>query len=190
VKAVEPAAPSPLLERHREDLRAARRRGPIVDLACGRGRNALAIARGGLPVVGIDRNPDFLASLRASARAESLPVSLGRADLEATTGPALAPQSCGAIAVFRFLHRPLCRALVSALRPGGLLLYETFTIHQRDLGHGPENPAFLLEDDELPSLFPELEVLAHWEGTIVGPKTWAVAQLVARRARSPTRDSR
>jgi SAM-dependent methyltransferase len=176
------AAPaSPLLERVGAALREAAGRGPVVDLACGRGRNALALAREGLPVVGIDRNGELLSELAERARSEGLPIALARADLEAALGPPLAARSCGAILVFRFLHRPLCPALAEALRPGGLLLYETFTIHQRDYAHGPSNPAFLLAEGELPELFATLEVLHHWEGILPGPKAWAVAQLVARR---------
>jgi SAM-dependent methyltransferase len=178
-----PDPPSPLLLRFLPHLRRAARLGPVVDLACGRGRNALAIARDGTPVIGIDRQPDFLAALQTRAAAESLPVALVRADLEHPAGPPLARRSCGAIAVFRFLHRPLCPALVEALRPGGLLLYETFTLHQKDLPHGPGNPAFLLESGELRRLFSALEVLAHWEGVLPGPKPLAVAQLAARRPR-------
>jgi tellurite methyltransferase len=173
--------PSRLLLRFLPELRAAARLGPVVDLACGRGRNAIAIAQAGTGVIGIDRDRGFLAELQAVAAAGSLPVALARADLESPAGPPLARRSCGAIAVFRFLHRPLCAELVEVLRPGGLLLYETFTLYQRELGHGPGNPAFLLLPDELPQLFPGLEVLSHWEGVLPGPRSFALAQLAARR---------
>lgn len=174
------APASPLISRHLDALRSAARRGPVVDLACGRGRNALAIARAGIPVVGIDRNATFLSALTEAAREEDLPVTPVRADLEASPLP-LAPGGCGAIVVFRYLHRPLCPELSSALCPGGLLLYETFTIHQRELGYGPGNEAFLLRGGELPGLFPALEVLHHWEGVLEAPRPMAVAQLAARR---------
>ena len=88
---------------------------------------------------------------------------------------------CGALLVFRYLHRPLCAALAASLRPGGLLLYETFTTAQRELGYGPRNPAFLLEPGELPRLFPELEILETWEGLSPGPTPSALARLLARR---------
>ena len=52
---------------------------------------------------------------------------------------------CGAILVFRFLHRPLAQDIERVLAPGGLLLYETFTTQQRELERGPRNAAFLLE---------------------------------------------
>ena len=85
------------------------------------------------------------------------------------------------ILVFRFLFRPLAPAIVEALAPGGLLLYETFTIHQRDLGEGPRNPAFLLHDGELPELFARLETASHWEGLTPGPAPQALARLAARK---------
>jgi hypothetical protein len=91
------------------------------------------------------------------------------------------PGSCGAILVFRFLVRELAPAIVQALRPGGLLLYETFTIHQRDLGQPPSNPAFLLDPAELPKLFSELQLVAHEELISGGPNPAALARLVARR---------
>lgn len=158
-------------------------RGPVVDVACGRGRNALALARRGIPVLGLDRSEPFLRELAGSARSHGWPVAVARCDLEAEAGAPLAAQSCAALLVFRFLFRPLAAQLVEALVPGGLLLYETFTIHQRDLSHGPGNPAFLLEDDELPRLFAALRVIDHWEGVRPGDPTAAVACLAAEKPR-------
>lgn len=46
---------------------AARCGGPILDLACGNGRVALALAQRGYSVVGLDINPDFLRRAREEA---------------------------------------------------------------------------------------------------------------------------
>jgi SAM-dependent methyltransferase len=166
---------------HLAELREAATLGPVVDLACGRGRNALAIAAHGIPVLGIDRSAEFLGELRDSAARRGLPVRAARADLEAAPHPPLAEGRCGALVVCRYLHRPLAPALESLLAPGGWLLYETFTIHQRQLGYGPENPAFLLQPGELAALFPRLALVHHWEGTSDEPRPAAVARLAARR---------
>ncbi len=65
--------------------------------------------------------------------------------------------------------------------PGGLLVYETFTRRQPELGWGPKNPAFLLDDAELPTLFRGLEVLEHVESLRSGGNANAwLAGLVAR----------
>jgi tellurite methyltransferase len=164
-------------------LRVARAQGAIVELACGRGRNALAVAAEALPVIGIDRDPDALAGLRAIARERGLAVSALRTDLETPHGIPLRAGSCSAILVFRFLFRPLAAAIEAALAPGGLLLYETFTLAQRSLPQGPSNPAFLLAPGELPTLFSRLEVLAYSESTVALPWPQALARLTARRPR-------
>jgi SAM-dependent methyltransferase len=172
---------SPLIRAHYTTLRDAARRGPVVDLACGRGRNALAIAAQGIPVLGLDRHEAHLAELCAAAQTRALPIRAVRADLESAPHLPLAAGRCGAVVVCRYLHRPLAPRLVELLAPGGWLLYETFTIHQRELGYGPGNPAFLLNPGELAGLFPELEIREHWEGVSDEPRPAAVARLVARK---------
>ena len=171
---------SPHVLAHLAELRAGATLGPVVDLACGRGRNALAIAAHGIPVLGVDRSAEFLAELCGAARANALPVRAVRADLESAPALPFAPGRCGALVVCRYLHRPIMPALAALLAPGGWLLYETFTIHQRELGYGPENPAFLLNPGELPALFPGLAIAHHWEGTSAEPRPAAVARLAAR----------
>jgi len=177
-------AASPHLVAELPRLREAAALGPVVDLACGRGRNALAAAEAGIPVVGIDRDAEALAALRAAARERRMRVSPLRADLESGHGIPVRSGSCGGILVFRFLFRPLAPAIEAALAPGGLLLYETFTIDQRSLGEGPRNPAFLLEPGELRALFPGLQVLHYSEGVVRGPRPEALARLTARRPRA------
>jgi SAM-dependent methyltransferase len=180
--AAEPAdAPSPLLLEHLDAIRRAARSGPVVDLACGRGRHARALAERGIATVAIDRDAAALRALQGRARTARLRIDVARADLESARFLPVAPASCGALLVFRYLHRPLAPLLCEILRPAGLLLYETFTIHQRKLGYGPVNPAFLLEPGELPTLFPGLEVLSFWEGIAEGARPAAVARLAARR---------
>jgi SAM-dependent methyltransferase len=165
-------------------VREAAALGPVVDLACGRGRHALAAVSLGVRTVGVDRDRDALVTLLGEARKRGLPDVLTalRADLETARGFPLRPESCGAILVFRYLHRPMAPALSSLLRPGGLLLYETFTKEQRNLGYGPTNPAFLLAAGELRELFPGLEMLAYEEGLCPGERPEALARLAARRS--------
>ena len=79
--------------------------------------------------------------------------------------------------VFNYLHRPLMPALVDALEPGGVLIYETFTVGQAERGH-PRNPAFLLGDGELPRLVAPLEVIRErGKGSVDGK---LVSSIVAR----------
>lgn len=178
---MESTEPSVLLAEQRQAIARAARLGPVLDLACGRGRHALALAERGLPCVAMDRDPEALAALSAAARPRGLPLVPVRTDLETDHGIPVRAGSCGVILVFRFLFRPLAPAIVKALAPGGLLLYETFTEHQRDLAYGPRNPAFLLRAGELRALFPELEEISYHEGPTPGPRPQHLARLAARR---------
>jgi tellurite methyltransferase len=180
------APPSALLRAERERVEAAG--GPVLDLACGGGRHALALGRLGLAVIGLDRDRARLSALARAVRASALPVRPLLADLEANDTIPLASASCGAVLVFRYLHRPLAGEIVRVLRPGGLLLYETFTRNHREVAQHPRNPAFLLEPGELPRLFPGLEVLRAEEALVLAPAPEAVARLVARKPGSGRRD--
>ena len=160
-------------------IRAASQLGVVVDLACGRGRHTLAAAAAGIRVVGIDRNRAYLAELREAAAQRESAVETLRADIEDPTEIPLRSRCCGAVLVFRYLHRPLIPAIARVLAPGGLLIYETFTVHQRTLGTGPRNLDYLLEPGELPELVSELEVLDYWEGLSGGADPAHVARVVA-----------
>ena len=59
---------SALVTEHLDEIRLAAARGPVIDLACGRGRHALYLARSGIPALGLDRNRDHLRELEVSAR--------------------------------------------------------------------------------------------------------------------------
>lgn len=139
---------------------------PVLDVACGRGRHALYLARHGWTVHAIDRDRAALASLADHARRDRLAITFACIDLERGV-PDLGVERYGTILVFNYLHRPLLPALIRALRPGGVLLYETFTRGQRERGH-PRNPAFLLDDGELGRLVSPLAVLRSREGDIEG----------------------
>jgi len=71
------------------------------------------------------------------------------------------------VVVVHYLHRALFPALKNALRPGGLLVYETFTRAQAQRGR-PTNPDFLLEPGELKTLVAPLDILVEREGDFEG----------------------
>ena len=63
----------------------------------------------------------------------------------------------------RYLQRSLFTEISRLLRPGGMVVYETFTQAQLDFAGGPSNPAYLLSQGELHDAFPELRVLFYRE---------------------------
>ncbi len=160
-------------------IRIASRLGVVADLACGRGRHTLAAAAVGIPIIGIDRNRTFLAELREAAAQRERAVETIRADLENPAEIPLRSRCCGAVLVFRYLHRPLIPAIARILAPGGLLIYETFTIHQRTLETGPSNPDYLLEPNELPTLFANMKILHYSEDRSNETKSTHTARLIA-----------
>jgi SAM-dependent methyltransferase len=156
---------------------------PALDLACGRGRNALALAAAGVRVVGIDRDATALTELGTRASALGRAVARVRADVETPHGLPFASGVFGAVLVFRFLFRPLVPEILRVLAPGGSLVYETFTTAQSDLGGGPRRREFLLAPGELSGLFPVLRVLRSEEGVFAEPQPVALARLVAEKPR-------
>ncbi len=174
-------APSPWFRAHEATIRAAATRGPLLDLACGRGRHAVACAERGAHTVGLDRNAGFLRELADRAKAADLPLQTVRCDVEETRGLPLARSAFACVLVFRFLDRKRSQDLIDVLQPGGILVYETFTIQQRELGYGPKNPAFLLEPQELQRMFGKLETLAYEELRTDLPRPESLARLVARK---------
>lgn len=137
--------------------------GTALDLACGTGRNAVFLAGHGWRVVGIDISPVGLHLAQQAAQKHQVTLDLVAVNIDDWPLP---PAYFDLICVFRFLDRALCPRLVAALRPDGMLLYETFTIGQRNFEGGPRSDALLLQPDELPTLFPTLRQVEYNEGII------------------------
>lgn len=171
-----PREPSPLLVENAHLLPTV---GRALDVAMGAGRHALFLAARGLEVIGVDISPVAVEMCRREAARRGLPITAICADI--TTYP-IPQEAFDVVLDFYFLERELCPLLEGALRPGGLLFFETFTTVQLTLGWGPRNPHYLLHPGELPSLFPHLEPLLYREGLVhYGPRPRAIASLIARR---------
>jgi SAM-dependent methyltransferase len=128
----------------------------VLDLACGRGRHALAAAELGAQVVALDRDSEKLAAGRVEAERRRLSVEWVQADLE-RTWPELG--SFDVVLLFNYLDRARMPDFISAVGAGGILLMETFLDIQRQLGWGPTNEAHLLKFGEIATLVAPLEVV-------------------------------
>jgi len=158
------------------------RAGTALDVACGRGRNAIWLAQRGLETLAIDRDAAALEDLRRTADALGLSLKTEAIDLEG--GDRRLPTAgADVVVVVHYLHRLLFPGLIEALRPGGVLVYETFTQAQAARGK-PTNPAFLLSPGELRTLVAPLELLVEREGDFEGKM---LASVIARRPRAPQR---
>ncbi len=172
---------SVFFDAHRAQLQALPPGTRGLDLACGRGRHSVAAADLGLAMLCVDRNAESLIDLGQYSPALGGRIETRTLDLETLESPSLDAAPFDVILVFRYLHRPLMPWLAEQLAPGGMLLYETFTVAQRELGWGPARDAFLLERGELPSLFPGLEIESFSEGLTTDQRPAETARLCARR---------
>jgi tellurite methyltransferase len=171
--------PAPLLMKYHAVLRDEFLTGPVLDIACGAGHNGLYLASWGASVRLVDRDETRLAAVRSLADQLGLCVDVDRLDLESGEQPVLPPLTYGTVIVFRYLHRPLIPSIKETIRPGGILMYETYTVEQCRYGR-PRNPAFLLEPGELRGWFDNWEMLHAFEGELQRPLR-VVAQLVCRK---------
>jgi len=174
----EPPAPSEWLTLH-EPLLRAQPRGRALDVAAGRGRNALYLAELGFETEAADLSDVALEALEARASAVGLRVLTRWMDLGSEPLPAAHYQ---VVACFNYLQRDLFPRLEAALAPGGLLFVETLCRDHVEVLGRRFNPRYTLERDELLEAFAGLEVLEHRQG-VFGPseRPRGVASLVARR---------
>jgi len=154
--------------------------GRALDLACGRGANALRLAACGLEVSAWDISPVAIDRLKAEAQEQGLEIAAEVRDVIACPPP---ENTCDVIMISYFLERSLAPAIIDALRPGGLLYYETFARLSVSTC-GPANPAYRLADNELLSLFEALQVRCYREEAVLGDTSRGVrdvAMLVAQK---------
>lgn len=165
-------------------------KGKILDVACGSGRHALFLASLGYQVDAVDRDEEALARLSAGARARCLTgISPRVLDLEPPPQePNLGHEAYDAILVFFYLNRPLFPYLIDALTPGGVLLYETFTVDNHVQYRHPKRREFCLAPCELLSLTPGLRILHYDEGLhegTSGSESVYTARLAAQKPSAP-----
>lgn len=140
--------------------------GSALDLACGLGGNALWLAARGLTVNAWDCSSVALDKLQQNASMQSLDITTRVIDLNEE---ALPLEAFDLIVISGFLSRALCPSISAALRPGGLLAYQTFT-QAKATAHlgGPSNPDYLLAEGELLSLFSGLTPCVYREEMDLG----------------------
>ncbi len=159
-------------------------KGKVLDVAAGHGRHALYLASHGYEVVGLDWDAEALKALAHTASERGLPNLFTRTvDLEShpDTPPSLGEQEYDGIVVFFYLFRPLLPSILRALKPGGVLIYETFLIDNHLRHHHPQRKEFCLGQNELLHATSQLRVLCYQEGPQPAAPHTITARLVAQR---------
>ena len=121
--------PSPLVRRFAAKIAELAAGKPVIDVACGSGRNALTLAQLGCPVICVDRDLTSLEAhvvllRRTELRKASAKLSLYQLDLVVGPWP-FAPCMAGGIINVHFLLPKLFPLFEQSLSPGGYLLLET-----------------------------------------------------------------
>lgn len=152
-------------------------RGKALDIAMGGGRNAVFLAKNGFEVDGCDVSDIAVKKTLELAKENNVRVNAFVADLEIYKLP---KDAYDVVACFYYLQRSLIPQIKEALKPGGMVIYETYTIENRERGfEGPKNEDYLLKTNELLDLFKDLTIIYYRELVLDDKK--AVASLIARK---------
>ena len=149
-------------------------RGRVLDLACGSGRHTHFLLDCGFSVVAVDLE---ISSLNNSLTSRA-DVVVRQADLENEPWP-FENDCFDAVIVTNYLHRPLFAHLIASLKPGGVLIYETFASGNGQFGR-PNNPNFLLQPGELLAVVEgSTRVVAYEDVYVENPKPALVQRICA-----------
>jgi len=173
--------PDPFLVSAFDEFLSRLPHGNALDVAGGSGRHSVWLAQRGwrsklldISDVGV-RLAEKNASRALGPVAKEFLISAEVADLNHMHD--LGAKQYDLVLVFFYLQRELFPALIAALKPGGFLLYKTYTTDQQRFSGGPNNPRFLLQPNELLQAFPSLRVLHYHETS----ENKGVAELVAQK---------
>jgi SAM-dependent methyltransferase len=144
----------------------------VLDVAAGGGRHTYFFAGRGHRVTAVDRD--------VSALLPGRNIEIMQADLEDGRPWPLGARRFGAVVVTNYLHRPLMPALLDAVEPGGVMLYQTFMVGNERFGK-PSRPDFLLEDGELLELVRGRFSVIAYEARLISEPAMAMVQRIAAR---------
>lgn len=123
----------------------------LVDVACGAGEFAIAMARRGLEVTGVDQSPEMLALARRSAESGRVNVTFLEQDMRELRLPAPRDAATCLYDSLNYLvseaeFTQALGAIAGGLRPGGLFLFDMNTL--RGMATKWSNRTWLVRDVE------------------------------------------
>ena len=151
-------------------------KGRALDVAMGKGSNAVFLAKMGYEVEGVDISPEAISDALEEAKRAEVTIKAEVADLEGEY--VIRKSAYDVIICFRYLQRSLIPQIKNGLRKGGMVVYETFTIDQVRFGR-PRNPDYLLKHNELLDMFRDFRCLHYREGILEDRA--ALAQIIAKK---------
>ena len=150
--------------------------GPVLDLACGKGRNGRYFLELGYPITFVDKDISggedlFLQSYSSHSKSpdNNINIQLIKHDLENNSPWPFHPNQFSGIVVTNYLYRPLLPQLITTLKPNGIIIYKTFAVGNEQFGK-PKNPEFLLRENELRKAFnKQFREIAFFQGREMNP---------------------
>ncbi len=158
-----------------ENREALPGKGRALDLAMGEGRNAIFAASLGYDVLGVDISAVGARNAESFAQQKGVSIETEVVDLDTWSLPKNAFEL---VICFYFLDRKLFPAIRDSLKPGGLVVYETFnTDHLKYSGLKPE---WVLSHGELLNAFADYRIL-HYRETDDHDDEKGTASILARK---------
>jgi len=169
--------PDPFMVSAYDEFLSGSSSGLALDVAGGVGRHSIWLAQQGWQVKLLDISEVGIRQAKENAKRTG-PAGLISSEVrDLNFMQDLGHEQYDLVIVFFFLQRDLFPALISTLKPGGILIYKTYTTEQKKFAGGPSHPMFLLEPNELLGAFSSMRVL-HYHET---DQQKGVAELVARK---------
>ena len=151
--------------------------GSALDVAGGAGRHAIWLAKQGWQVTIIDISETGIEQARQNAGPLALHIHFVIDDLTRFNAAQMQfADAFDVVMVFFYLERKIFPGILKWLRPGGLLIYKTYSSPPAAAG-GPRNAEHLLKQGELLQLASGLQILKYSEKVSEG----SVAEMVAKR---------
>jgi len=132
------------------------RKGKVLDLAMGEGRNGVFLATRGFDVLGMDISDKGLDKARKLAEANGVTIHTEVVDLENTQ---LQQDAFDSIICTYYLQRDLFEQMKKAVKPGGRILVETYNVDYLNYSRFPRK--YLLETNELLETFKDFKIIRY-----------------------------
>jgi len=132
--------------------------GKALDIAMGEGRNTLFAASLGYEAWGVDVSEVGISRAEALARENNLTIHTRITDLDHYN---IEENTYDLILCFYFLNRRLFEGIRKGLKPGGILIFKTFTVDY--LKYSGFKREWVLEKNELREAFSGLKILDYQE---------------------------
>src|SRR5579859_328717 len=157
--------PDPFLVSAYEEFLSGISPGLALDVAGGVGRHSIWLAQRGWRVKLVDISEVGVKQAEENATKMGTPSSIITEVRDLNSAKDLGREQYDLVVVFFFLQRELFPALADAIKPGGFLIYKTYTNEQKRFAGGPSHPTFLLQPNELLRTFSSMRV-QHYHETI------------------------